>query len=312
MATLRVSLFGGVRVSHGSSAGDVPITKGVQMLLAYLLLGRHRSHPRETLAALFWGDQSDDRARGCLNTTLWRLRRVLEPDDVPRGTYLHTTPSGEVAFNADSDYWLDVAIFERHATAGLAKPVQQLSADDAAKMEDALTLYGGELLEGIYEDWALRERERLRCLHLDSLAHLLAYHRDRGAYERSIAHGRRLLEDDPLREEIHREMIRLYLVLGQRSLAVQQYETCRQVLWSELGVQPLPETQALHASMGGEPAVLRSKSDSISVSELLRRLRSALHTLDRTRAEMQDVIRLAEQSEEKQPTPLPFRARSAR
>jgi DNA-binding SARP family transcriptional activator len=111
MSVLRICLLGQVRIAHADLPSPVKLTHTVQALLAYPLLQRQRSQPRETLAGLFWGDYSQERARSCLNTTLWRLRQVLEPDGIPRGTYLLTISTDEVGFNLESDYWLDVATF---------------------------------------------------------------------------------------------------------------------------------------------------------------------------------------------------------
>ncbi|MFQ6102462.1 MAG: BTAD domain-containing putative transcriptional regulator, partial [Anaerolineae bacterium] len=193
MRVLRISLFGGVRIAHDGQISGMKVTRIVQTLLAYLLLQRHRSHPREVLAGLFWGDHSQERARSCLSTALWRLRRVLEPEGTPRGTYLMTTPAGEIGFNRESDHWLDVAVFEEQVGRVLAKPIHAVEAAGVRELESALQLYRGELLEGFYDDWALRERERLRCLYLNSLAHLMRYYKHHGAYEQSLAYGQQIL-----------------------------------------------------------------------------------------------------------------------
>ena len=179
MSALQISLFGGVRIFHDGQPSPVKVTHTTQALLAYLLLQRHRSHCRVVLAGVLWGEHSEERARSCLSTALWRLRYALEPEGIPRGTYLVTMPTGEVGFNRESDYWLDVAVFEAQAGRVLARPVQVMEAADAVELEHALPLYAGDLLEGFYDDWALREQERLRGLYLNSLAQLMRYYHDR-------------------------------------------------------------------------------------------------------------------------------------
>ena len=78
MSSLRVFLFGGFQLAHDDNpTANSKITRGVKALLAYLLLFRHRMHPREVLAGVFWGDHSEDRARSCLSTAIWRLRQAL-------------------------------------------------------------------------------------------------------------------------------------------------------------------------------------------------------------------------------------------
>ena len=246
MTALRICLFGSIRIARADWASELKITRAVQALLAYLLLYRHRIHPREVLANLFWGDHPEEQARSCLSTALWRLRCALEPGDTTRGTYLVTTPMGEVGFNHKSDYWLDVAVFEDQASRIAGKPIQVMDADDAHQLENSIQLYVGELLEGFYDDWALRERERLRSLHLKSLAHLMRYYGYHGAYEHAITCGQNILNHDPLREEIHREVMRLYLQSGQRAQAIRHYKSCCQILDAELGIPPMEETRMLY------------------------------------------------------------------
>jgi DNA-binding SARP family transcriptional activator len=300
MGALRISLFGTVRVAHDGSRSDVAVARAVQALLAYLLLHRHRGHPREVLTGLFWPDHSDERARGCLSTALWRLRRVLEPTGVTPGTYLLTSPAGEVRFNCANEFWLDVGAFEDGVGRALARPLEAMDADDARALGEAVQLYSGELLDGFYDDWALRERERLRLRYLDGLVRLMRYHGRHDAYEEALARGQDVLRHDPLREEIHREVMRLHAKAGQRARAARQYESLREILGAELGIAPMPETQALYEQLV-QPASLRRSTASQApepggLPQALRQLRVALQDLDRAREQLQRAIRLVEQS----------------
>lgn len=246
MNLLKIHLFGHFQLDHAGHQDTVKVTRVIQGLLAYLLLYRHRIHPREVLAGLFWGDHREERARSCLSTALWRLRLVLEPPNTLKGTYLLTTPLGEVGFNRESDYWLDVAVFEDKVGSVLEKPSEQLRVHDVTDLQEALSLYTGDLLEGFYEDWALRERERLRALHLKSLRHLMRYWRRCGDFEAGLECGRQILAYEPLWEEVHREVMRLYVANGQKALAIKQYQTCCGILNKELGIAPMEETEALY------------------------------------------------------------------
>jgi DNA-binding SARP family transcriptional activator len=278
MSNLQISLFGRVRLTHEDWSKEIKLTHSVQGLLAYLLLHRHRTFSRDVLAALYWGEQSQDKARGSLYSALWRLRTVLEPDGVPSGTYLSSCYSSEVGFNHDSPYWLDVAVFEEQITRILDTPYQLLEVGNIEKMESVLQLYSGELLEGFYDDWALRERERLRSLYLNALTYLMRYQKFHGNYEKGLTYGRKILELDPLREEIHREMMWLYVESGQRALALRHYETCRDILKTELNVQPMEETQSLYAkihSRGGS-GQLGKTNESMTLQEILQQLHQAI------------------------------------
>jgi DNA-binding SARP family transcriptional activator len=247
MGILRISLFGSVRIVHDDWSSEVRIAPKVQGLLAYLLLHGPRFHARERLADVFWTKYDAERARTCLNTALWRLRRALEPKGVRPETYLITGPSGELGFNWESEHWLDVRTFENQVTPVLARSVGMLLASDIEALETALDLYTGDLLECFYDDWAVREQERLRLLRLACWEHLMRFHQENGTYEQGLAFAQRILEWEPTHEEIHREVMAMYLAGGQRALAVRQYEICREVLARELGLDPMEETQALCA-----------------------------------------------------------------
>ena len=298
MVVLRISLLGVMRVSHGAEAIEDRLHRPVQGLLAYLVLFR-RVHAREVLLNLFWSDFSEARARKCLNTALWRLRKVLEPEGVPRGTYLVSTSMGKVGFNRQSNYHLDVAEFEKHVQKALTIPYAGLSSGEALALENALSLYTGDLLEGFYEDWALRERERLYSLELRGLAHLLKYHRHHRDYDRAISCGQKILELDPLREEIHREMMRLHAAIRQRTLAIRQYETCCRILDDELSVGPMEETRLLHDQIcsqivpGQNPSDLQDNPGP--THQILRQAQKALREFDRVSEQLRRMTKRLEQ-----------------
>jgi DNA-binding SARP family transcriptional activator len=252
MSTLRIYLFGSIRLQMGDNPTEIRISRGVQELFVYLLLERHRTHSRELLAGKIWANSSQDRARDCLNTALWRLRRILEPENHLHGTYLVSTSDGEIGFNFNSDYWLDVEAFQSSVGKIGQADLSQRRIIDIAELEKSLSLYVGDLLEGLYIDWVLHEREHLRLVYLDSLAFLQAHYKEQGDFARSLEFGLRILALDPLREDVHREVMRLYLANGQRALALRQYALCQKILNAELGIPPMEETMALYTKILNE------------------------------------------------------------
>ncbi|MBN1138223.1 MAG: bacterial transcriptional activator domain-containing protein [Anaerolineae bacterium] len=223
---------------------------------------------------------------------------MLEPDGIARGTYLITTPTSDIGFNCSSPHWLDVEVFEESVGHVLGQPVDGLRAAAIVELEDALELYTSELLEGFYDDWALRERERLRMLYLNSLAYLMRYCRHHGAIEQSLACAQQILQHDPLREEIHREMMRLYAEHGQRALAVRQYETCCEILATELGVPPMEETRALYAQIVPEASCRLPGSttpgEPTALHQLLRQLRLTAQDFGTAHEQLRQAIQLLE------------------
>jgi DNA-binding SARP family transcriptional activator len=151
-------------------------------------------------------------------------------------------------------------------------------------MEEALDLYRGDFLEGCYDDWCLAERERLQLLLLRVLKGLQRHYRLCEAFERAISCGHQLLTLDPLQEGVHHELMRCHVEAGQRPLALEQFQCCRETLRQELRIEPMPETWRLYRRIRGgqEPALLQRVSGDAhaSLQEALTQLRRALDALE--------------------------------
>ena len=258
METLRIFLFGQVRLFRGEAPlAKFPTTKSEE-LFTYLVLQRQRTHSRDAVAGVFWGDSPDELARKSLRTALWRLRGLIEPDGCEPGTYL-VVDHDQVGFNTQSDYWLDVEEFESRLTmvpvvhfssVSLEGPFQPKLLDE---LRTTIDLYQGDLLQDFYEDWCLYDRQRLQDMFLNALATSMACYRSQGAYEEALRCGRRILSYDPLLEEVHRELMRLHCLMGNRAAALRQYQVCRATLAKELSVEPMDETSALYAQIAQQP-----------------------------------------------------------
>lgn len=120
---LRVTLFGNMRVERNGCELTQRMMRVVQSLFAYLLRQPNTAQSRETLAALFWGEHSDAKAKVCLNPALWRLRQALEAD-AAHDSYLQTHIPGMLGFNWQGEHWVDTAVFECAIDVFMAKPAR--------------------------------------------------------------------------------------------------------------------------------------------------------------------------------------------
>ncbi len=241
MSTLRVSLFGGLHVFRD----EVRIThfhsRKAQSLLAYLLMNRDQAHPRSVLAGLFWPDSTEPRALTNLRSALYSLRQTLEGPKGRFGRYL-TSQASTVRFNTQSAYWLDVEEFEHR----LKSAPQAPGEERATRLGQAVSLYQGNLLAGFYDDWVLMEQEQFQESCLQALKELIAYHRDRRAYDQAMAYVRRGLSVSSFHEDCHHALIELYVLTGDREAALRHYLDYEATLKRELKVEPLPEIRALY------------------------------------------------------------------
>ena len=262
------------------------VPRSIQPFLAYLLLNRSRFHHRQVLSEALWNGLDHNRAQRRLSTALWRLRRFLEGGFDNQSNPIIVRPGGEVGFNANGHYWLDIEVFERRATESLGRPLESTTPAAVGKLEHALLLYRGDLLEGFYDDWVLLERERLRELYLDCLFFVMRYYERRTEIDRALRYGHTLIGLDPLREDVHRSLMWLYAKRGDRVNAIRQFNRCRETLDSELGIPPMEETQALYSQITASPGAPRQPGPAqmprAGIGAVTRKLRLAKRSADRT------------------------------
>jgi DNA-binding SARP family transcriptional activator len=157
---------------HGERQEILALTPKLSELLAFLAVGRGRYFAREEIVASLWNTEEEG-AHARLNTALCRLRRVIERAPLRAGDFLVKTPRGDIGLNGPRSVELDVALFEELARSGLQKPIAELTPTDADALRRALALYKGDALADFSRLWALRERERLRSLYLDSALRMM-------------------------------------------------------------------------------------------------------------------------------------------
>ncbi len=218
-------------------------------LLSFLAAAPGAFQRRDTLTGLFWGELSQERARGALRQSLYYLRQFLgEGVVVTRG-------DEEVGLDGDL-FWCDVAAFE--------------GAVDRGAQEEALELYSGDLLQGFYvpgapgfERWLDERRDELR-----ERARVAAWELAQGAENPANAArwARRALKLAPLDEELVRQVIELLAGVGDRSGAVREYDAFASRMAEELELEPAPETRALIEAIrsrelvGDDPAAMAAAS----------------------------------------------------
>jgi len=101
-------------------------------------------------------------------------------------------------------------------------------------------LYTGEFLKGKSYEWAIEKTRQLEKDYIELLEGAARYYMKHLQPHNSLYYYGKILELDPLREDIHYDIIRLYMGLGRKQEAYQQYRTLEKMLGSELGTTPNP------------------------------------------------------------------------
>ncbi|MBN1891112.1 MAG: AAA family ATPase, partial [Thermoflexales bacterium] len=228
---LHICLLGPLELNWEGRLLPLALSTKARSLLGYLVLYHERVFHRDKLVGDFWPERPDAAARRALTQALWQVRRSLGPAAGRLAAERDT-----LVFRLQPGDWLDVAALENACA-------QPAGWDELGR---AVALYRADFLEGVYDDWALLERERLRELYLGGLEQLVTFHKQRGDYEQALAYAQRLVAADPLREPAHRELMRLFHLLNRPQSALKQFATLRALLAEEMGVPPSPASMALY------------------------------------------------------------------
>jgi len=289
-----LKLFGSGSARYGEQLLDGFPTRQTYLLLCFILLNRHYPVNRETLASVFWGEYPTSVSKKHLSKAVWRLRRALQNINVPVEEYLFITPDS-ISFLSSTQYFLDIEVFEDLVARYQNISGKKLLPNQAAELEEAVSLYSGDLLEGVYQDWALTERERLGLLYQNALVQLMDYHEANRLYSSALDYGRLLLRRGETYESVHRKMMRLYWLFGQRSAALTQYKQCRQILQKEFNASPASETMSLYRQIQRSqppPPLVSVAPPPSELTSALKRLAVLQKTIEEATVEMHRIERV--------------------
>ncbi len=250
---IRLSLFGSFRLEHEAQPIHLP-TRKVKSLFAFLAL-HPEPHSREKLAALFWGDFTDESARASLRNALTAIRQSLDND-------ILFTDRGTVQLDQGL-IWVDVRAFQKICD---AKTCLGVNTPEIEEWQSAVELYRGDLLADFHDEWITPIREKLRAQYIDLLLRLVQALRARGEYIHAIHYARRALMVEPTNEKVHQNIMVCLVAIGDRHAALRQYEECQQTLRCELDVEPSPETQSLYQWI--QTAETRASSQEVTLTNL--------------------------------------------
>ena len=220
---LRIYLLGQLELGTAADAGQTSILSQPKRLalLAYLAVGAGKYHRRDTLLALFWPELDEFAARRALRNTLYQLRLTLG-DDVflVRG-------DDDVMVNPAA-LWCDAAALRESVA--------------AARYDEAIGLYRGELLEGFhitnvgegYESWLSRERAEALSLALRALDARVTLYQQAGDAAAAAQCAVRATAIAPFDESWLRRAATALDAVGDRSGAVRLADAFVQRMTTEL------------------------------------------------------------------------------
>ena len=195
-------------------------------MVLYLASKQGQAVSKEVLSEIFWPQQQEENARSNLRQNLSYIKKICTEELANLCTEEVSIISSErnvCALNENLDIKVDLIEFWANLRAGYR-------ADDletkTSLLQSAADAYQGSVLGGVYvrgsaafEEWLMFEREAVNQNLVRVCKDLAAIYQKKDLTEKAITCLKKLLQMDPLLEEVHLELMKLYYQNKERAKA---------------------------------------------------------------------------------------------
>jgi SARP family transcriptional regulator, regulator of embCAB operon len=239
-ARLRIQICGPIAVDRDGERLEarLPGRQG-RLLLAYLVVNRHRDVPRTELAEALWAEPEPTSVDAKLNPLLSKLRSIFGADAVDgRSTVRMRLP----------DAWVDVEA----AVDAIHRAESSIAQCDWARAwgpsMTALFVAERDFLAGEDAPWIDEFRRQLEVMRVRALEAYAAATLGIGGTElaATVRSGRQLIRLAPLRESGYRYLMEALAAQDNLAEAIRVYAQLSDCLRDELGISPSPASRELY------------------------------------------------------------------
>jgi len=253
MASLQIFLFGNFEIllNHQKIHSELWQSRQLRTILKLLIIRRGKPVPGSQIIEKVWPDKKPEQAAQHLYVRISQIRKILKKSgfqdciQTVDGGYVFQ-PDPFLEKDGELSIWIDVDEFEQKADQG-REHLENRAFDQAITLfKKAITHYRADfLVEDLYEDWTISERERLRDRYLMALTEMAEAYAQTGRYRHAIDVSQKVLSVDPCRESTFVQLMLYYYHLGERSKSLEVFERCQKTLSQEMEVDPDNYTQEL-------------------------------------------------------------------
>ena len=168
---------------------------------------------RSEICQAFWPELDMDQAVNVFHVTKRRLHKALDMD-----VLVHD--EGYYRINPELDIDYDAINFVHRLMEGRDKN----NPDRIQAWQRAIEMYRGPFLQGHSDSWIVSRRRDFQTGHLEALTEMAHVRLAEERPEHALGLFLRALSEDGQREDLHREVMRLYTKLGRRSEAAAHYQ----------------------------------------------------------------------------------------
>jgi len=245
---LEFRILGPLEVWDGEHAVEL---SGQRQRAVLALLAIHVGEvvPSERLITYLWGESPPPTAATSLQNAVSQLRKALGPEVVE-------TRAPGYALRAEKSA-VDARRFEQ-----LVDEARSAEAERRVRLvREALQLWRGPpLADFSYDAFAQNEAARLEELRLSAVEERIEAELELGRAAELVGELENVVRENPLRERPRGQLMLALYRSGRQAEALQTYQETRRMLVEELGIEPTPALQELHASILRQESALQPQA----------------------------------------------------
>lgn len=243
---MRYEILGPLRVVDETGSTFISARK-VETVLAALLIRAGYVVAHDQLIYEIWGPEPPAQATAGLHVYISQLRKFLTRPGRPASPIV-TRPQGYLLSVGDDEF--DVKFFQRWMELGRASLREKRLEAAVTYLTEALELWRGPILNDIrrgpivdgFMGWV--SEAKLECAELLAAAQLAL-----GRHREIIGMLTALTAEHPLHESFYQQLMVALYRSRRRADALKVYQSARQVLNEQLGLEPHQQLQDLQAAI---------------------------------------------------------------
>ncbi|MEV4319780.1 BTAD domain-containing putative transcriptional regulator [Actinocrispum sp. NPDC049592] len=236
-------------------AGDRSVKIGgprEHIVLAALALRVKRVTSFDQLMEAVWDEDPPLTARSQIQSSISVLRKLFADTGLPDAIKTH--PSGYLLNLSHRD--LDSEQFARLVATAHQEVAEHRTADAAATLREALSLWRGPALDGVQSDYVRRAASVLDDGRMTATEEHVRLRLELGAHKALVGELQSLLTENPWRERLYGFLMLALYRCGRQAEALEVCRRARTVLMEELGIEPHQDLRDLEqAILNRDPAL---------------------------------------------------------
>ena len=216
-----------------------------RVVLAMLALNANRVTTVEQLIDAVWSDAPPTTARAQIQICVSGLRKVLTDSVVTAN--IRTRPPGYMLEISKED--LDTCQFAGLVETARAHVDAGRKSEAVATLRSALALWHGPAVAGVRSDLVRRGAAYLEDSRLAAVMERIRLDLELGRHEEVIGELHTLVEEHPLREPLHEQLMLALYRSGRQAEALDVCRRVRAILVEELGIDPGQQLQQLERAI---------------------------------------------------------------